>query len=65
MPHAQLRYTTHRLWGSNDDDCSEGNVSKEGEVGPYVKADTVKKHTHLYTRARSGDDESATLQYKH
>ena len=62
---AFTRHTTHRLWGSNDDDCTDDNLSKEGEVGPYVKADTVKKHAQspYSTRARS-EDGSATLQYR-
>ena len=53
----------NRLWGSNDDDCIEDNLSKEGEVGPYVKTDAVKKHTQSLHSTRSGDDGSATLQY--
>ena len=63
---AFTRHTTQRLWGSNDDDCIEGNFSKEGDIGPYVKADTVKKYAQTLhsTHARSIEDGSATLQYK-
>ena len=62
---AFTRHTTHRLWGSNDEDCIEDNLSKEGEVGPYVKADTVKKHTQsLHSKRARSEDGSATLQYK-
>ena len=63
---AFTRHTTERLWGSNDDDCTQDNFSKEGDIRPYVKAETVKKHAQtLYsTRVRSSEDGSATLQYK-